>query len=315
MIKALLKIRGKQFNRGLSELGLFRVLALLGIFGFLATSLFLQLEREPNIYLISAGYFGLIFLTHSKREDKLFLKSNFENFKSIFATEYLFISTPLIISLIYYSRWDVLSSFLFALAILVHIDFKIYQRVWNTKIQRLIPSESFEWKAGLRKNLILITALWLIGMGTSFYIGSVPIVLFILGIIPNSFYDRGESVQILLASEKRTNQFLIQKIKIQILIFSILSLPLILAFVLFHAERWYIPVGEYLIFVSMHIYLILTKYAFYEPDSKSPAAQIFGGIGALCALIGIFLPVVWLLSVYFYFKSRKNLNFYLDDYN
>jgi hypothetical protein len=61
--------------------------------------------------------------------------------------------------------------------------------------------------------------------------------------------------------------------------------------------------------------LILTKYAFYEPNNKSQAAVAFGAIGALGGIIPVFLPVVWVLSVRFFFKSRENLKIYLNDFN
>lgn len=83
----------------------------------------------------------------------------------------------------------------------------------------------------------------------------------------------------------------------------------------FHHDIWYIPIIEYFIFISLYIYVILTKYAFYEPNSKSKAAQVFGVIGVIGGIIPVLLPVVWLLSIRFFFKSKENLNIYLNDYN
>jgi len=59
----------------------------------------------------------------------------------------------------------------------------------------------------------------------------------------------------------------------------------------------------------------MTKYAFFEPNIKSPAAQVFLNIGGVGLILPIFLPVIWLLTVRFYIKSVNNLNFFLDDYN
>jgi hypothetical protein len=167
----------------------------------------------------------------------------------------------------------------------------------------------------VRQALFILLPLWIIGLFTSFFIGSVPIVLFILGVIPFSFYEKGEPYQMILAYEMGPTQFLFRKIKMQISLFSLLSLPLIAAFLIFHRETWYIPIIEYFIFISLYIYLILTKYAFYEPNRKSPPAQVFGAIGAFSGIIPVFLPLVWLLSIRFFFKSKENLNVYLNDYN
>jgi len=56
------------------------------------------------------------------------------------------------------------------------------------------------------------------------------------------------------------------------------------------------------------------KYSFYEPNSKSSAAQIFIGIGFVGLLMPIFAPLIILLSLRFYLKAKQNLSYYLNDY-
>jgi hypothetical protein len=315
MISALIKIRWKQFYRSLTELGLFRVLFLAGLVGFAVYILFMQCESSPNDFYAVAIYVFLLVQLQIKRRDKLFLKSHFANYKKILLAEYSLLSTPLLFCLTFHFQWAALAASLALTYFLPYLDFVPKQRGLNTKIQQLIPGLCFEWKAGIRKTLLLIVPIWMIGMATSFYIGSVPLVLFVLGLIPLNFYENGEPLQMLIAFERSSNKFLFQKIKMQTILFSILALPLMAAFLVFHPDRWYIPVVEYLLFISLHIYAILLKYAFYVPNSKSSAAQTFGAIGAIGTLIPFFIPLVWLLSVRFYFKSIKTLNFYLNDFN
>ena len=124
--------------------------------------------------------------------------------------------------------------------LIVHLDLKKKLSNRNTWLQQSIPSECFEWKGGVRQTLFILIPFWVIGLCTSFFIGSVPITLFILGIIP---------------------------------------------------------------------------FSFYEPNSKSPSVQIFSALGITCGIIPLLLPVIWLLSIRFYFKSKENLNIYLNDYN
>ena len=229
--------------------------------------------------------------------------------------EYAALSFIPIIFFTIHLQWIPLLILLAAFCLIIQLDIKMKQRSLNTKLQRMIPSECFEWKAGVRKTIYILIPVWIIGFFTSFLIGSVPVVMFILGILFFSYYETGESYQMIIAYEKGMNRFLFQKIKIHILLYSVVSLPLITAFIVFHYEIWYIPIAEYLIFISVHIYLILTKYAFYEPNNKSQAAVAFGAIGALGGIIPVFLPVVWVLSVRFFFKSRENLKIYLNDFN
>jgi hypothetical protein len=233
----------------------------------------------------------------------------------IYYIEYLILASITIAFLIFHFQWIPLLLLLSALYLIIHLDLKTKQRNLNTKLQLFIPSECFEWKGGVRQSLFFLITLWIIGICTSFFIGSVPVVLFILGIIPFSFYEKGEPYQMILAYEMGPTQFLLHKIKMQISLFSVLTMPLIAAFLVFHSERWYIPISEYFIFISLHVYLILTKYAFYEPNRKSTPAQVFGAIGAFGGIIPLFLPLVWLLSIRFFFKSKKNLFIYLNDYN
>lgn len=315
MIKALIKIRFKQLYRGIIGIGLIRMIFLIGLLGFVVLLMFSQLSKIPNAYYITVAYLLMVTFIHIKRQDKLFLKSHFINYKLIYLAEYFLIIIPIQFFLVFHFHWILAVSVLVGIGVIVNYDYKPTQRSINTKIQKFISNDCFEWKAGIRKMLFPIIAIWIIGLCTSFFTGSVPIVIFIFGIIPLSFYDKGEPFQMILAYEMSTNKFLFYKIKLQIILFSILTIPLIAVFLIFHFELWYVPVIEYFLFVSLHIYFILTKYAFYEPNSKSAAAQSFGAYGAIGTIIFVFIPVVWLLSIWFYFKSHKKLNFYLNDYN
>lgn len=315
MIQAFLKMRLKQFSRTIQGLGLGRFIFLLALFIFSAFILFIQTKKSPNSFYAAGIYLLIIFFIQLKRADKTFLKIHFRNFRKILMMEYLLLSLPLYFCLVYHFQWISFISVALITIIIVNIDVKPSGRSLNTVFQRMIPPDCFEWKSGLRRTLFIILPLWLIGISTSFFIGSVPVVLAILGILLWSFYEKGEPVQMILALEKGTNSFLIYKIKTHLTFFSILAVPLILAFLIFYPEKWYIPVAEYLIIVSTHIYVILTKYAFYQPGNKSHGAQAFEMIGALSMILPFFIPVIWLLTLRFYFKSRENLNFYLNDYN
>ena len=315
MIEALVIIRLKQFYRGLIGIGLIRIIFLIGLLAFIGLMLFIETSKYPDSFYVTGITTLIILMVHMKRQDKIFLKTNFDNYKLICFVEYLILASTIIAFLIFHFQWIPLLVLLSALYLIIHLDLKPRQRNLNTRLQQLIPSECFEWKGGIRQTLFILITLWIIGICTSFLIGSVPIVLFIIGIIPFSFYEKGEPYQMILACEMGTNQFLFHKIKMQISLFSTLAAPLIAAFLIFHHEMWYIPIIEYFVFISLYIYLILTKYAFYEPNSKSSSAQVFGAIGAFGGIIPVFLPVIWLLSIRFFFKSKENLNFYLNDYN
>jgi len=315
MIHAILKIRLKQLYRGSIGIGLIRILFVIALLTFIVLVLFNATSKYPESLFVSGITSLVLFLMHSSRPDKPFLKTNFEFHQLIFLVEYLLGSSIVIAFLMFHFQWIPLFILLSAILLIIHFDIKTKNRSQNSGLQRLIPSACFEWKSGVRRSFYMIIPIWTIGLLTSFFVGSVPVTLFILGVIPLSFYEKGEPYQMIIAFEKGTNQFLWHKIKMQILLYSVLSLPLIVAFLVFHHKLWYIAVIEYLIFSSLFVFLILTKYAFYEPNSKSSSAQIFGAIGTLAGIIPLFLPLVWIMSIRFYFKSKENLNFYLNDFN
>jgi hypothetical protein len=315
MIQAFIKLRFRQIFRATKGLGLIRIIVLIVLLALALTGLFTQTEKTPNSFYVTGLYLTIITLVHVNRPDKRFLQIHFSNSKLIFLTEYLLLMLPLFTCLSYNNQWIALISSTILTSVIINLDFKIRQKSLNTSIQKMIPSDCFEWKGGIRKTLVLIVVLWIIGLGTSFFIGSVPIVLFILGILPWSFNEKSEPVQMIVAYELGPAKFLMHKIKMQLVLFSILSIPLIIAFLLFHPDKWYIPIAEYFIFITSYIYIILTKYAFYRPNNKSTGAQAWVAIGAMGMIIPVFIPLVWLLSIRFYFKSRTNLNFYLNDYN
>jgi len=315
MIEAFVKIRLKQIYRGLIGIGLIRIIFLIGLIGFILAFLFTQTSKNPNSSYVAGIAAFIVFWVHTKRQDKTFLQTNFDNYKLICFVEYLILTSVVTALMIFHFQWIPLITLLPVLYLITQFDLETRQYNLNTRLQRLIPSECFEWKGGVRQTFLILIPLWMIGLCTSFFIGSVPVVLLIFGIVPFSFYEKGEPYQMILAYEMGTDRFLIHKIKMLISLFSIITVPLIAAFLVFHYESWYIPIAEYFIFVSLYIYLILTKYAFYTPNRKSAAAGIFGAIGALCGIIPILMPVVWMLTLRFYFKSKENLKLYLDDYN
>lgn len=315
MISALFKIRLKQIQRAILEIGFLRIILLILLFGFAVIYMYVLSSKLQNSVYVTSFMIFVVVLIQTRRQDKKFSRIHFKHFRLTFFIEYIFLSIPLFICLAIHSHLIVIYVLFFLLFGITWINIKPKNQNLNTAIQKWIPENCFEWKAGIRKTLFWIVPLWIIGFATSFYIGSVPITIFILGITFLSFYENGEPYQMILSFELSSNQFLLLKLKAQVAIFSIVVLPLVALFIIFHPELWYIPVAEYLVFISLLSYTILVKYAYYEPNSRSAAAQTFVAIGALGAIIPVFLPIVWLMSGRFYFKSVDKLNFYLNDYN
>jgi hypothetical protein len=240
---------------------------------------------------------------------------NFENYKHIILAEYLVFLIPVFALLVYNHQPLPIVILLFLTTLLTTLNWRPKKQTGFQWIVQHIPHQSFEWKAGLRQSAAFILLLQLIALLASSFIGTIPIILFIIGLIPLNFYNYGEPYQMLLASEAGPNRFLFQKITSALALYSTISLPILILFLIRHPNYWYIPVVEYVAFGTVYCYVILLKYSFYKPNQRLDSVQAFSTIGSLALIIPFFLPVIWALSIWFYFKSKAKLNYYLHDFN
>jgi hypothetical protein len=307
-------IRFLQIYRSLKDAGMIRVFVLFALLGLAGYILSLQLQAVPNVYYVSGLYILVIGWFHFVRRDKLFLKTQIDNFRKIYITEYLLLSVPLLVGLLAYEHWLLALVTVPFSILLSYVDYKPKVIKHLSTFQNLVPNKSFEWKAGIRRYGWYIVIIWIAAIVFSFSIGSVPVAIAVIGILTLGFYDNNEPVTMLIVYEKTPVHFILYKIKIQWLLFSALVVPLLLLFIILHLKYWYIAIIEYIVFVSLHIYLILLKYAFYEPNKKHGGAQVFGSLGIISAIVFPLVPLLWILGLRFYIKSKNNLSFYLDDY-
>jgi len=315
MIKSILLLRTKQAYRALKNAGLGRSIILLSVVAFGAFWVYKQIPTEPNEFYVVGGMLATLLFIQLKRKDQKFLKTHFYNFKIILGIEYLILSTPVIVSLAIHCHWYLILYLILGITAVVNVSLKLREQSINTKLQELIPYAAFEWKAGVRKSLFFIIAVWVVSIVTAFFPGSIPIAIFVLGVIIFSFLDKSEPLPMLLSYELSPRRLLYLKIKLQVILFSILTAPLLILFFVFHPDIWYIPAAEFIIFVSLQVYVVLVKYAFYKPNESLGAAQVFTTIGVIGIFMPFFIPLMWILSVHFFIKSQKNLKPYLDDFN
>lgn len=315
MLKALLKVHSKQIYRGIIGIGLLRTIFIIPFLAYLCFAVFTwSANSESSIYL-AFGIFTLLVIIQLRRKDKEFLELHSHNYKYILYAEYLILALPILLCFAYHLQWKAILIVILGLLVIIHLKNSAKQITLNSKIQRIIPAESFEWKAGIRKQLVFIIPLWALSVLLSPFIGSVPIGIIVLGLLSISVYENNEPYQMILLYELSARQFLWMKIRNQIKLFTLITAPLIVAFVIFHPQYWYIPLIEFLFLTIIQIYAILVKYAFYESNSRSQASSMYIAIGIIGGIIPFLTPVVLLLMIRFYVSSIKKLNPYLDDFN
>jgi hypothetical protein len=312
---ALLNIRLRQLMRGLTGIGLFRIVILAIMVATAVTAIYLNCKESPSALYTAGIYLLCLIAIQIKRKDKTFLKCNFHNYKHLLITEYQLLALPAYICLSIHFQWTILFALLIAVTLVIYINYTPQVRSFNSRIQQWLPDSCFEWKAGLRKNLIPFVIIWTGGMAASVWIIASPLATLMLGIIIFSFYNENEPLSMLLVFEKRPAQLIHHKIKMFSILLSITTFPLIAAFAIFHTQYWYVPVIIFMVELIFGTYAILVKYAFYQPSKNSAAAQTMGTIGALTTIMLPLIPVTIILMIRFYFKSLQNLKPYLNDFH
>lgn len=315
MILQLILIRFKQLYRILKQVGWLRAFILIGIISLLSHIYIIKIHQSLFAYYALAAILFIIVSIHFKRKDLFFLKCNFYNYKYIIAFEYYSISFPILLSLLIHSHWVAFGILIKSIFLISNMNFKIKYHISDFKIFRFIPLYVFEWRAGTRRNYIILIIIWLISLFFSFIVVSVPLGLFIISVILISFIESNESYQMIIAYEISSHDFLKSKFINHIKLYFFITSPLVLFFLIFNYNLWYVILIEYIILILIQIYYIFIKYSFYVPNEKSPAVQVFGAIGFLAAFVPFLWPVLLFLLIRFYFKSINNLNFYLNDFN
>ena len=281
----------------------------------LLIALFTSLRSGENHGIVTVAFLILLAMLHLQRSDRVFLKIHFDNHKRILLMQYLILSLPVILLLAYYRNWLMLAVLAGVIFLMPYLEIKMKVRFHNFFLIGWLPDACFEWKAGLRKSFPVALAALLGGLAFSFFTGAVPIALFVLGLLPVKFFEKGEPVQMLISGERSAGRLILGKFRLHSIIFTLLCFPLIAAFLVFHAGLWYIVLAEFFLFLSLHLYFIVIKYAFYIPNEKAPAMEAFAGFGAVGIVIPVLLPLVWILTAWMFFRARRNLKPYLHDFD
>jgi len=316
MIQALLRIRLRQAYRLLSQAGFFRAIFVIGVIAFIIAYMFQAVQELSEAYVAVALFSAIIFGFHMRRSDSKFLEIHALWPKTVCFVEYVICSSLLIVALLIQGWWWLV---LIYICIILIVSQTVTASFFSTKSSQwlitLIPSECYEWKVGLKKTQYVIILLWLAGALGSFHIAAVPVAIFLIGFIVQSFYEKHEPYQMILALGQSQKLFLWNKVKWLVVLFSVLTTPLIVLFIYHNSDLWYLLGIEYLLFISWYIYSLFSKYAFYDPNGTFSSSQVYAIVGLLAFFIPLFLPLSWVMTIRFYFKSKTSLSIYLNDFN
>ncbi len=314
MIGRLLRIRIKQLSEILKQIGLFRTVFLIAITIMAVAGLYQLTSTQASATYTTLIINIFVLVIHIKRKDMNFLQINCEGLKTTVFIEYAVFSSILPLLLVIHGFYLLAILHFVLLAAWVQIIPKSRQGNATNFLVNWIPLTYFEWKSGFRRIVSFLLLAELITIAFIHFSLAAPIGLIVIGILAIPTLEHNESYQMITAFEKPPTLFLFQKIKQQLLMLFILSLPLLIIHPVFHMAEWFYPLIVLLAICLLHIYAVLVKYAFYEASGNSSAAQMFITIGLFCMLIPIFIPLLFVLSIYFFIKATQKLSIYLHDY-
>lgn len=317
MVKAFTRLYIRQFGRLLRELGLWRRIFLL----LLVIMLFMVLISKVNSHspFIAIAAFVSLLTLHFQRKDRQFLKIVNIDEKLLFFVHYHLLALPLylifglFLQLIPFLLLFTSISLIPLLSSSTPFSGYIFS-FRSLNLLQLLPLNNFEFVSGLRKHKIYLLVLY--GLALVFF--QYPMVAFctiiVFTFMSTSFYNESEPWIMLEVYQLPPRKFLLQKIKSHLSAFWVLCLPLILLFLFHQVEYWYVMLVLMVVSSVIQALSICLKYTFYEPG-KNFDNSIFMAIYGLSLLVIFFIPVPFVMLVYYFRKATLNLNHYLYDYH
>ncbi len=314
MIIKILTIRLKQIYRDVSNIGLFRMLVAVVFLFLFFLFLFNQLQIYRNGIIAISVQILLIASIQINRSDKKFLSIISKNPYPIYLFEYLTFSLPIFILCFVNKRFDLVLYQIVGIASVSTLNVTIKKTNRNNFFLRLIPAECFEMKSGLRSQFWIVVTFYLVGVCLSFWVGTIPLIIFLLTAFFSGYFQECEPRNIIELKEVVARKFLKIKLLENLKPFVVLLSPLVILFLCFHYEFWYIILIEFLYSLLVFCFFIFLKYAMYQPLNKLQANSVLTGFVMISFFVPFLIPVVLGMMVWYYFKAVANLNKYLEIY-
>ncbi|MFW5872860.1 MAG: hypothetical protein ACOCVN_02625 [bacterium] len=331
MIITIFKIRLSQFYRILTELGLFRVIALLLIFGF-ALFLVFHIVMNPQNTIMALIAIGLLLLSvHTSRNDKHFIKTTIKSPYSIYLSEYLLLILPFLVIWTGHFNWMgtglliliVMSIPLISthskpgnLGSIIKILINPFSTNLNSKFKISLPFisvNSFEWISGIRRNLILLFPVYVLFLAFSFMPYVAVVGMIFISILVSGFYYYGESREFIEFYASNPREFLLRKITINLKQLIILFSPILIIALIFQSSTWYFLVGAVIISFLIQVLAIIFKYGLFEENANLNRNSFIVLINILFIILGVFWPIPIIMGIRYYAKATENLKKYFHD--
>ncbi len=313
MLKTILHIRFRQFGRMLQEIGIIYFLLLLLVLFPLTLGFLAKIAEIPGIWMAIGVLISLLAI-HLNRPDKNFLRLVLKKPFPLYLAEYGLMTLPLLVWLVYLQNWTAIALLIAGVFVVSLPQFTIRLKP-NKQVPILkFPKHfirHFEWVSGLRKHAFTLIILYLLGLGLCMFTATIPVILFLIGITTTDFHFDCEPSTFVELYGKTPRSFLHQKIGWHLLIFWTACLPLVVLFLIFHGQYWYILAVVIFIVSIFPILSITLKYASYQPNIRLSQNGITLGFMVGFLVFPFTQPVPLVMSVIYYKKALNNLRQWL----
>lgn len=311
MTKFIVSLRFKQFYRAISEVGFIRMVLVLPFVAIIILGVMEALLRQ-GMWSVFALFAFILISSHFNRKDKHFLKVIEHQRFTIYFIEYVLISLPIIAWFVYENAWQQIIATLGMIVILPFINWTfIYQ---NAKAWLRFPkfmTRDFEWMMGIRKNIAYIIPLYILGLILSYMTASVLVVLFLLAIITTTFYlEEGEARSFLHLYADSPKGLMRLKVIRAMGLFLLFTIPLSIAFLIFHYPYWYLLLATLAISSVIQLTSVTLKYTTYQPKASNQRNAFLLGFLLTCWLTPFLQPVPLLMTITYYRKAINRLKIY-----
>lgn len=303
------KFRLKQLVRELTALGWFYAILISTSCIFLIYLSWITCGTKEHI-MYSAPIFMPAILRFYHRRDITFLRKLHRHSGILLFTEYIILLSPVIIIGI---LKDVHELIIGGIALPVVLSVFPIKHTTNhgSGIQiRFIPGDSFEWKAGIRKNRVFLVLLFMLSLLLSPYYAVSLVTLWLAHVTFITFQQPNEGSDILRTFNPSAAQTLKSKLLKSIVMQGLYFLPALLFYVAFHPSQLIIAIAFFLLTSISLTATIITKYCYYTPAENGQAASLLQTLHMVSIVIPFLIPLPLIYSLLQYHRARKNLTQY-----
>jgi hypothetical protein len=299
-----------QIWRWMGEIGLFRIIFVWCVivpFGFLF--LWQKMGGQPYNWGILSVSAVLFLLLHRKRKDFLFLYKQVSRPQWLYFGEYCFYSCFIIGCLLFHEEYTPLLCYILVLLGIAFVPPLSTAVCTYTVFLRPVPVTCFEWRCGIRQNVLSLWLCLFLMMGGIFFWGIAIAAFVFFTLLVLSFYLENEPRNVLEATALTPSLFLNRKLIRHTGYFALALLPFCcIAFI--HYSYWVYTLSAYFAALNLFVFGILMKYTYYRPNTYSTVRSLIISAVGLLSLLLPFAGIVFVANLFLYYSALKNLDTY-----